>query len=99
MVSLSVAQGGLEPLDSSDLPTSASPVLGCTSVPGTGVDAWKVFPRRNRGSLGFQIRKVLAKGQGLPCNYGLHFFFFFFLVALGFELRASTLSHSTSPFS
>jgi hypothetical protein len=25
------------------------------------------------------------------------FFFFFFFAALGFELRASTLSHSTSP--
>jgi hypothetical protein len=30
-------------------------------------------------------------------NYKVYEFFFFFLAVLGFELRAFTLSHSTSP--
>jgi hypothetical protein len=36
------------------------------------------------------------KSQGPPLGQG--FFFFFFFSVLGLELRAFTLSHSTSPF-
>jgi hypothetical protein len=37
-----------------------------------------------------------AKKTSLGVHFSLNFFFFF--PALGLELRASTLSHSTSPF-
>jgi hypothetical protein len=46
-----------------------------------------------------RLKKLKWLNQGLVSRvrYFLYFTFFFFLAALGLELRAFTLSHSTSP--
>jgi hypothetical protein len=46
------------------------------------------------------IEKFVQLFKKVPtcCPKWLHYFFFFFFVVLGFELRAYTVSHSTSTF-
>jgi hypothetical protein len=49
-----------------------------------------------RKKMAKQVCQLLA-GEPIPAIAYLHIFFLFFAV-LGFELRASTLSHCTTPF-